>query len=171
MESNKKIAPAGYVVAFMLFTLPLLDGLVTLWPFRFEEERWRFGAVGSVGNLTLVPVLGIFVAIAVATVSDHRRTRQVLGIVSAVLAIFFAGAFVVFTLDYLQVRSLAPREGLRVIDVVAIGSMIKQVLTVLALTLLARAGLTGPKKSLLRDIPAPEASPTPLIRPGGARAG
>jgi len=171
MESNKKLAPAGYVVAIMLFVLPLLDGAVTLWPFRFAQERWRFGAVGSLGNLTLMPVLGVFIAVLVAALADHRRTRQVLGALSGVLAILFAGALVIFALDYLQVRTQIQHQALPVMDVASVGSMFKQVLTVLALTMIARAGLSGPKKSLLKDIPAPEATPTPLIRPGGARAG
>jgi len=161
METTKKIAPPGYLLALMLILFPLGDGFTTIWPFQFAEERWRFGAVGSLGNLTMLPILGVFLAMAIAVALDHRRTRRVLGWISGIIAILLAATIIIFVLDYFQMRSQVRPQFRRVMDVASAGSLIKQLFSVMAMTLLAKAGLSGPKEA--RRGHAADATRTPLI--------
>jgi hypothetical protein len=172
MEFNKSIAPPGYLLAVMLFLLPLGDFFTTVYPFRFGEERWRFGAVGSLGNVTLLPLLGLFTALVIAAMLDHRRVRRAMGWVCLAFAVLFGIMIVLFMLDFFQMRGQVKPQFQKVMDVAATGSLIKQVLTLFALILLSRLGMSGRGKSLIRETrPEERTTATPLLtRPGAAQA-
>lgn len=172
MEFNKSIARPGYLLAVMFFLLPLGDFFTTVYPFRFGEERWRFGAVGSLGNVTLLPLLGLFMALVLATMLDHRQVRRVLGWACLVFAVIFGIMTVLFMLDFFQMRGQVKPQFQKVMDVAATGSIIKQMFTLFALILLSRLGMSGRGKSLIREAPSEErTTATPLLtRPGAAQA-
>jgi hypothetical protein len=171
MESNKHIVPSGYLIALMLFALPLFDGMVMMWPFRLGEERWRFGALGSLGNMTLMPLLGILLALWIAIAMDQRRVRRIIGGLCAAFALFFAVGIIIFLLDFFQMRTMIKPQFKGATDVAAMSSLFKQALTAVALVLLAKTGLSGPKKFVKKEILPPEASTTPLIRTGSVQVG
>jgi hypothetical protein len=165
-SSYKALARPAYLLAFLFLVIPVADAVMTVWPLRFDDERWRFGAVGSFSGITLVPLLGLFVAVTVAIVLDHRRTRKLIGWVSALGALFFAVVLVVFVLDYFQTRAGVRAQFQEAMDVASYTSMIKQFMTIVALALLSDAGIRGPKpvsasKKAKAATPNPE--PTPLI--------
>jgi hypothetical protein len=122
--------------------------------------------------VTLLPLLGLFTALVIAAMLDHRRVRRALGWVCLVLAVLFGIMIVLFILDFFQMRGQVKPQFQKVMDVAATGSLIKQVFTLLALALLSRLGMSGRGKSLIREVPLKErTTATPLLtRPGVARA-
>jgi len=173
MESNKSIAPAGYLIGVLFVFLPLLDAIMSFWPPHFGDERWRFGAAGTLSNVTLVPILGLFIMIVVATVWDHRVVRRILGALCGVLAVVVAATVVLFVLDFFQTKTIVTPRFQYAMSVASYTAMMKYVLSIIALALLSRAGFGGPRPVVHKRAAAPAAAPTPtpLIPLGGpARA-
>jgi hypothetical protein len=169
METNKSLARAGYLLAAILVIIPIVDGTMQVLPFRFGEERWRFGAVGSFSNLMLVPLLGFLLAITVATLTDARRTKRVIGTICGILAFFIAAASVLFILDYFQVRTIVTPQFQHATAVATTSALVKNLVSIIALVLLSRAGFAGPKASVPRKVaPVIDTSASPLIPLGGA---
>lgn len=159
MDSDKALARPGYAVAFFLFCLPLLDAFMGLWPTRNPgDERWRFGAVGTLSNVLLVPLLALFLAMAIAVWADHRRARRVLGWLAGAFAIVLAGIALLFVLDYFQARTLIKPEFQGRVGLATGTALMKQVAAIVILALLSRAGLRGKHSRKKSD-----ASQTPLI--------
>jgi hypothetical protein len=105
MTEPRQIAFPTYVVAIAMIAIPLADVFTSLFPWRFLEPRWRFGAVGLISNSLLIPMLGLLVAYLTATVLNHRLTRRIIGGVSfAGLAICLL-TLIMFALDALQTRA------------------------------------------------------------------
>jgi hypothetical protein len=169
METNKPLARAGYLLAALLVITPLFDATTQVWPLRMSDERWRFGAVGSLSSLLLVPLLGLLLAIAIATLMDSRRVKRVVGSVCGVLALVLAVLSVLFILDYFQVRTIVNPKFQHATSVASTTAMVKNVFSILTLILLARAGFAGPKAVVVRKgAPVTAPSSTPLIPLSGA---
>jgi len=172
MESNKPLARAGYLVAALMVLIPLFDASASVWPPHLGDERWRFGAVGALSNLTLVPILGFLIALFIASVFDHRRVRRFIGIICAILGVILAAMAVLFILDYFQTRTLVnPRfqHAMGVATATAIG---KHILSVITLALLSRAGFAGPRAvAPKKRVVVTEPSVTPLVGVSGAARG
>lgn len=163
MDSSKALSRPGYLLALMLFWLPIFDAATAVWPFHLGQERWRFGAMGSFSNMTLSPLLGLLIALILAALLDHRRVRRVIGALCALFAVILAALTVLFILDFFQTRTQILPRLQHAITVATVTAGVKLGLSVLALTLLARAGLSGPKGSVRRGVLTPETSQPPLI--------
>jgi hypothetical protein len=173
METNKPLARAGYLLAALLVIIPLFDATMQVWPLRLSDERWRFGAIGSFSNLLMVPMLGLLLAIGIATLVDGRRVKRVVGAICAVLAVILAAMSVLFILDYFQVRTIINPRMQHATAVASTTAMVKNVLSIITLALLSRAGFAGPKAVVAKRVgPVTEQpSSTPLIPLSGvARA-
>lgn len=169
METNKPLARAGYLLAAILVIIPIVDGSMQFLPLRLGEERWRFGAVGTLSNIMLVPLLGFLLAIAVATFTDSRRIKRVIGTICGILAFCLAAVSVLFILDYFQVRTIVTPQFQHATAVATTSALVKNLVSVVTLVLLSRAGFAGPKALIPRKVaPVIDTSPTPLIPLGGA---
>lgn len=96
-------------------------------------------------SVTLVPLLGLFLVLAVATSADNRRIRRFVGWICAIFAIVVAVLVVLCILDYFQVRTTVPPQVQHGISIASTTGIIKHLVTVAILTLLSRAGFAGPK--------------------------
>lgn len=169
MEFNKPLARAGYFLALLLVVFPLYDATTSVWPPHLGDERWRFGAIGALSNLMLVPLLGFLIALAVATFADDRRVRRVLGWICAILALGTAVLAVLFILDYFQTRNIVRPQFQQAMGVATTTAMIKHACTIITLLLLSRVGFAGPKAVVRRNRAVTEPSaPSPLLPLGGA---
>ena len=169
METNKPLVRAGYLLAAILVIIPVVDGIMQVLPLRLGEERWRFGAVGSLSNLMLVPLLGFLLAITIATFTDARRTKRVIGTICGILAFCIAAVSVLFILDYFQVRTIVTPKFQHTIAVATTSALIKNLVSIVLLVLFSRAGFAGPKAGVARKVaPFIDLSPTPLIPLAGA---
>jgi hypothetical protein len=167
----KMFARPGYLLALLMIIVPLFDGVMSVWPLQLSEERWRFGAVGAISNLTLIPLLGFLIALFIAAALDHRRVRRILGWVCAILAVLLAAVVVVFILDFFQTRAMVRPQYKHPMTVATITSLFKQVLTVITLVLLSGVGLSGPKGAGRKAKSKEHAPPPSLIPlPGSAQS-
>jgi hypothetical protein len=166
MDSLKTLTRPGYLIAALMAILPVADGVMSVWPFRFTNEQWRYGAVGVLSNVMLSALLGILLMLAMAIVLDHRTTRRVLGWICGVTAALLGVTVLFFILDYLQARAYVQAQYTRSVDIASIATIIKQLLTVVALVMLAKIGLAGAKTA--KTAAAPTDS-TPLISNSNAR--
>ncbi len=172
-SSYKTLARPGYLLAMLLVIMPIADAIMSMWPLRFGEEQWRYGAVGAFSNVTLVPLLGLFIAITMSIALDHRRTRKVIGWICAVTAVVFGIVLAVFILDYFQTRANVRAQFQRAVDIATYTSIVKQAMTVLALVFLSGTGLRGPKAVTAKKTSGSsnDRGDTPLIPlSGGARS-
>lgn len=168
MENNKPLQSAGYFLALLLIIIPLYDATTSVWPPHLGDERWRFGAVGALSNLTLVPLLGLFIALAIAVLADHRRTRRFIGWLCAILAVVIAVLAALFMLDYFQTRTIVRPQFQHQMSVATMTAMGKHIVTIIGLALLSRAGLTGPKAVVRAKRPVAEPVRSPLVAVPGA---
>ena len=163
------MARAGYLLSALLIITPLVDGTMQLLPFRFGDERWRFGSVGTLSNILLVPLLGFLIAIAVATLTDARRVKRVLGTICVILGVVLAAISVLFILDYFQVRIAVTPKFQRSVGIATTSALIKNLVAIIILFLLSRSGFAGPRVIVNRKVaPVIETSSTPLLPLGGA---
>ncbi len=171
METNKSLQRAGYLLAFLLILIPLVDMTTSVWPIRLGEERWRYGALGTLSNVTLVPLLGLLIVLTIAVMADHRRTRMVVGWICAAFAVVLAAMCVLFMLDYFQTRTIVRPQFQTPMEVATTTALLKYFVTILTLALLSRAGLSGPRKvvRVVRSSPS-ESAPAPLLSVGASRA-
>lgn len=172
MESNKPLAQAGYLLGLLLIVIPLFDAGAAVWPPHFADERWRYGAVGALSNLTLVPLLGFFVVLAIAVFMDHRRIRRTVGIICGIFALILAAAAVLFILDYFQTRTIIRPQFQNAMGVATGTALAKHLVTIVTLALLTRVGLSGPRPVAARKVVRPvDSGATPIVTvPGAARA-
>lgn len=164
METNKPFSRAGYLLAFLLVALPLFDAATGVWPLRLSDERWRFGAVGTLSNITLVPLLGLFLAIGIAILADHRRVRRLVGWICAIFAVAMAAFAVLFILDFFQTRTLVRPQFQGAMTTATTTALVKDLLALITLTLLSRAAFAGPKVVVRKpQVVGREPGPTPLV--------
>ncbi len=142
MEPKRSLARAGYLVAILLFAIPLVDITLALVPLGFADAHWRWGAVGRLSALLLVPMIGIFVAIAVSTMVGDRRVKRTIGAICAVLAIALLIMSGFFVLDYFQISSAVAPQMRRATALASIVAGVKNVLWVVVLALCSRACLS-----------------------------
>lgn len=105
------LATAVYLACAVLILSPLIDMGATLWPFRYGESGWRYGAVGLLSGFLLTPLLGTVMAMVLATSLSHRTLLRLLGVFSLACGIGLLLGTGLFTFDALQVRSQLPPEG------------------------------------------------------------
>ncbi len=172
METNRSLARAGYLLAALLVALPLFDATMQAWPLQMANERWRFQTLGAVSNLLLVPLLGLLLALTIATLANDRRVNRVVGSICGVLALVIAAFSVLFILDYFQVRTAALPNFQHVLALASATAVVKNVLSIIALLLLSRVGFansTGMGKKIVGK--NSERPSSPIVTVGGTRSG
>jgi hypothetical protein len=147
MAPSRSLAMPTYLVAFALIVIPPFDTIMQLMPLRPGDPRWRFGAFGLLSNAMMIPLVGLLLAFIAATIYEHVRTRQLLGILTLLIAVGTAGGFVLFGLDALQIRQdVAPNARLAV-KVAGITAGAKSILGMITLAGFAYASFKGVKQT------------------------
>lgn len=150
MAQHRHLAVPTYLVAFSLFVIPPFDSMMTVFPFRLGEARWRFGAFGLLSNSLMLALVGLLIALFATAVFEHPRFRRVLGVLSGLLVLIVASAWIMFALDALQVRSaINPAAGLafKVASATAATKALIALVTLIALTVASFRGPRAPAKS------------------------
>jgi hypothetical protein len=80
--------PACYLLGLCLCLAPLIQTLGSLWPPRFDEATWRYGAVGIFLSSVGAAPLGLLIILAVALALGHRTVVQVVGVLGIVLTLW-----------------------------------------------------------------------------------
>ena len=145
METTKPLARAGYLLAAALILIPIIDSVAPMLPLRLTDDRWRWSVVGQFSNVMLVPLIGLLVAMMLAQFTGARRIKRVLGIICGLLAIILAIMSVFFAMDYFKVRPLAQLNAQHAMGIASTTAFVKNLLSIIVLGLLCRAGFVGPK--------------------------
>jgi len=162
---NRHLGRGLYVVGAALILIPMFDAGTSVLPFRFDEARWRYGAVGLLSNSLLIPLAGVAMVFAVAHVLGHRPAQRILGIIAAISSVLCLVATVSFALDALQSQSGIKPELHLAFVVGSSTAAVKLLIGAAAFALFALSGLkrssgdaTKPAKRdqvLIGDLPKP----------------
>ncbi|HEY7899088.1 MAG TPA: hypothetical protein VIC03_11820 [Gemmatimonadaceae bacterium] len=166
METAKPLARAGYLLAAALVIIPIADSALPLLPLQLTDARWRWGVVGQLSNVTLVPLLGLLLAVALAALTDSRRIRRVIGAICGIFALILAVMTVFFVIDYFHVRTLVKPQLEHNMAIASSVAFVKNLLSIITLSLLCRAGFSGPTLSAVPSqsrSPVSPASRSPLV--------
>ncbi len=164
MDSLKALSRPTYLVALLLVIIPISDTVISMLPLQLSDESWRFGVVGSISSITLVPLLGALLATSVAVLAEHNRLRRWLGLFSGTIAILLGAVVILFLLDYFQTRSRVQAQLKAEMDVATVIAVVKQILTIVVLTLLAKTGLNGPRPSSRAKVGSSSTPSPSLVR-------
>ncbi|HEV2146124.1 MAG TPA: hypothetical protein VGR37_01770 [Longimicrobiaceae bacterium] len=121
--SYRPFVKALYPVGALLIVAAVSEPALQIWPFRFGEVRWRFGAVGIMSGAVLGSIFGLVWIMAVAAVLDHRRTLRAASVVCMATAVLLAVVAGLFSLDFLQIRSSVNPEFRGTLDVTVLRAM------------------------------------------------
>jgi hypothetical protein len=146
MESTR-LARAGYWLAFVLIAFSIANWVASVWPVQIGQARWRFGAVGALSNAVLTPLLGLFLAFAIAVWRDDTRVRRALGWLSAILAGCSVILLLGFTLDFLQTRATADPRIHHTLDIASGISIVKQIGIIITLVFFSMTGIRRPSSA------------------------
>jgi hypothetical protein len=141
MIESRQLAWPAYLVSLGMIFLPLSDVATSLYPWRFMDARWRFGAVGLVSNALLIPVVGLFLALVMSTLLDHRVLRRTIGILCGLGAVICLVAAGLFGLDALQTRANVPPQMHASFTVATLAAAFKTLLAIATLAALSVAAL------------------------------
>ena len=130
-----------YFVAFLLIIIPLIDFIPNVWPLRFGEVGWRYGALGLFSNYTMTPVLGFVVLAAAAAGMGHQLPLRISGWVLIVIALLLLASTMLFALDALQIRSTVDPQGRTLLEVGAARAVVKNILVMAGITWLGIAAI------------------------------
>jgi cbb3-type cytochrome oxidase subunit 3 len=147
MLESRQIRWPAYLVAFAMIVVPLADVFTTLYPWRFLEARWRFGAVGLVSNSLLIPTAGLLLAFLTAGFLNHRTMRRIIGAIGMFVAAICLVALLLFVLDAVQTRA-GIRPDMRVsFNVASIAAAMKTLLAGVTFLAIGISALRRPKKT------------------------
>jgi hypothetical protein len=138
MTNSKHLTIPAYAIACLLILFPLLDTALSVFPPRFGEVAWRFGATGLFSRALMTPLLGLLLAFAVALIRDQRKMQRAVAVVSAVVAVVIIGAVGLFVLDAVQMRSQVRPQAKTAFDIaslVALGKFVLGLMILVAFTI------------------------------------
>ena len=141
MDPVRRIAPAAYLIAALLFLITLVDYLGNAWPFRPGDVDWRYGVIGMVSTYLLSPLLGCLIASLTAAWLPQPKVSKTLGLIMWLGALLLLGALAAFVLDSLQVRGAAAPEARWVTTTSFLLASAKIFSAALALMVLGRGNL------------------------------
>jgi hypothetical protein len=147
MAPSRTLAMPTYLVAFALIVIPPFDTVMQLMPLRPGDPRWRFGAFGLLSNAMMIPMVGLLLAFIAATVYEHLRTRQLLGLLAVLTAFGVGGLFVLFGLDALQIRQDVRPNAQLAVKVASVTAAAKAILGLITLAGFAFAAFRGAKQT------------------------
>jgi len=154
LAQQRRFAVPGYIVAVAFMVLPVFDQVMQLVPtLHIHEAGWRFGALGLLSNILLLPLLGMTLAFALSAIFEYRKWQRGLSIVAVVGIVLVVIAMGVFALDAIQVRSLMRAERLSAWTVATLTATAKYLLAAVTLAFFAKAGFAAstPSKTSAKD--------------------
>lgn len=140
MDTRRYLAVPAYLVASLLALFPLVDTALSILPLRVGEVSWRFGATGLVSRALMTPLLGVLLAFAVALLLEHRRVLRTISVLMGVAAAALVGAFLLFVLDFLQMRGQVNPQARVAFDVASLVALGKYALGLIVALAFAVAG-------------------------------
>lgn len=151
LDPEEALGGPLYAVAALLIATPLVDLVLSVPPAELSNVQWRFAAVGLLSGYTLMPILGLAMALVIAAFLKHHTVQRWLVAACLAFGTVLAALSTGFVLDALQLRFSVPRDGRAAFQSASIRAIIKLALSVLAVVYLGwRARRMIPPRSRLR---------------------
>lgn len=141
-------------MAALLVVLPIFDAVARFIPAHLSDQKWRFQVGGNFSNTTLVPLVGLLIALAVSFYADDPRTKRFVGIVCIIFAVAVLALAVTFTMDYFAVRADIPPRLQHGVGLASIAAVAKEILAIIVLLLLAASSFRDPVLVLPAAVPS-----------------
>src|SRR5581483_11998520 len=88
VPNARRLALPSYVAAFSLMVFPVFDQAMQLVPtLKLHDARWRYGALGLLSNMLLLPVVSVMIVLLMANAFDHRKLQRFMSILCGVATI------------------------------------------------------------------------------------
>ncbi len=163
MRRYSALALPGYAVALWLIVFPLVDLITLALPLSPTIVEWRYSLTELLSRSLMTPVLGVFVAMVLATTFRHRRAASALRVIAAAGAVALLSLLLVFMVDSIGLRGGELRRGLAPLFggawLAAVG---KVTLALTTLALLARVAGTASESAEVDGARIPTGTERPL---------
>lgn len=136
LDPEEALATPLYVVALMIVVVPVVDFVLTVPPAEPSSIQWRFSAVGLLSDYTIMPVLGLALALVVSAVTRHVAMQRLLVIICLMVAVVLFALSSAFFLDMRRVRPTVTAEGLPAFNSAWTRAIIKNMLAAATLAYL-----------------------------------
>jgi hypothetical protein len=128
LDPDEALAGPLYLVAGLLVVMPLIDFAMSIGPAQFTSLQWRFASVGLLSGYTLMPLLGLAMALGLAVLTRQRVAQRVLIALCLTLAVVILLIAVGFLLDVLQLRTTVPADGRPAFESASMRALVKHLL-------------------------------------------
>lgn len=104
-DAVRRIRVPAYLIAGLMFFIPLVEIAVAASPYRLHDPSWRVGLISAAANTSTSILVALLLAYLVGVFAGDRLTIWLIAIASAVMVLLCVGASGAFTLDALQIRA------------------------------------------------------------------
>ena len=133
LDPEDALAGPLYVVAGLLFLLPIVDFALSVPNAEMSSVQWRFASVGVLSGYTLLPTVGLALGLVIAAIRKHFTVQRAIMLTCLTIAVILLVMAMSFVLDGLQVRAGVPEEGVPAFTNAFMRALLKLVLSVVAL--------------------------------------
>ncbi len=141
----RPFASSLYLVAALVVVLPMIDLVLTFWPFAPGSAEWRYGAVGLLSGFVLTPLMGMTLAVVIVHSIQSAAGIKVTSILNIAAGGVIGVATLMFILDALQVRGNVPLEGRGTFDIGMVKAILKNGTSALAFLWMGIVGMRAPR--------------------------
>ena len=111
-EAVRRARVPAYIIAGLMFLLPLTEIAVSAWPYLIHDPSWRIGLVTASTSASIGILLALLIIYLLGVFGEGRRTIWLVAFVSALMVLLCIGASGAFVLDALEMRA-SLRPGLQ----------------------------------------------------------
>ena len=129
-----------YLVAVLLVALPLVQGLMQIWPLQLTNIQWRFGAANALSGILLLPVMGLSLLLVMARGLGSTVLARMVGIVASLFTVSLLASLVVFGLDAQQLKTIVSSQMSAAFNVTTIRVGMLTVVFIVAYAFIALMG-------------------------------
>jgi hypothetical protein len=101
----RKVSGTLYLVCALLIVVPLIDFTTSIVPYLPGSSRWRFASGSVFSGFLLTPLLGIALAMLIASLLHHRRVLKLLMLLSVAAGLLLLGLSALLALDVIELRA------------------------------------------------------------------
>jgi hypothetical protein len=133
LDPEEALGGPLYFVAALLIVVPMVDFVLSVPSAEFSNVQWRFAAVGLLSGYTLTPILGLAMALVIATILKQHSVQRWLVVACLSFGAILIALSLGFLLDMLQLGASVPNDGRAAFNSASTRAIIKLALSMVAL--------------------------------------
>jgi hypothetical protein len=135
------IGTALLATGLLMTAVSVLDLLSNLWPFSPGSIEWRYGAIGIMSGFAVTPLLGLVLLMIGAELRNLTGMVKAIGYLNVALAVLLGLILLLFLLDGLQIRQMAPEQRQAVTSRAVVIAAVRLIGGLAAFAVVGRAAL------------------------------